>query len=109
MGNRLVAYKLTSPTTRQFVWQAKIASGLDINHLWMKERTSLAGEDIVFGCSKAAGSSTNTAFQIFRVKVGSSYALSDLRGYTIAGPSGTSGLTCNSLRAVSDTVLYVNV
>ena len=79
----------------------------------MNERTSLAGQDVIFGCSKAAGSttstSTNTAIQILRVKVGSSYTLSDMNGYRITGPSGASGLTCNSLRAVSDTVLYVNV
>jgi hypothetical protein len=75
----------------------------------MNERTSLAGEDMVFGCSKATNSISNTGIQIFRVKVGSTYALSDLRRYTIAGPTGASGLTCNSMRATSDTVLYVNV
>jgi hypothetical protein len=69
----------------------------------------LSGQDIVFGCSKAVNSITNTGIQIFRVKVGSTYALSDMRGFTIAGPTGASGLACNSMRATSDTVLYVNV
>jgi hypothetical protein len=69
----------------------------------------LAGQDFVFGCSKAANSIWNTGIQVFRFKIGSTFALSDMRGYTIAGPAGASGLTCNSMRATSDTVLYVNV
>jgi hypothetical protein len=78
----------------------------------MNERTSLAGQDVVFGCGISSSSflfpfftSSTTGIQIFRVKVGSTYTLSDIRGYTISGPSG---LSCNSMRATSDTVLCVN-
>ena len=71
----------------------------------MNERTSLAGQDVVFGCGISSSSSFLFPIQIFRVKVGSTYTLSDIRGYTISGPSG---LSCNSMRATSDTVLYVN-
>jgi hypothetical protein len=107
-GNRLVGYRETSSGSPEFIWEAEVASGLDINLLWIKDRVSAFGEDVVFGCSKPFGASTNIAIQVFRVKVGSTHALSDLRGYTLVGP-GYAGLTCNSIRAISDTQLFVNV
>jgi hypothetical protein len=107
-GNRLLGYHETSSGSPEFKWEAKVASDLDINLLWIKDRVSAAGEDVVFGCSKPFGASANTAIQVFRVKVGSTHALSDLRGYTLGAP-GDAGLTCNSIRAISDTQLFVNV
>jgi len=67
--------------------------------------------DTVFGFSRTNPTTTtlnrNTNFKVFRVKVSS--AVSDLRAYKIFGPSGLNELTCNSIRAVSDSELFMNI